>query len=261
MQILLDNGVTMIYTKVVPWYILWYNIKGAVNNPHRLTVYTIGRLVMATKRFDNLEPERRDAILAIARREFIAHGYEKASLNTIIADAGISKGSLYYYFEDKADLFMTVFADMYHGLTREVQDGGLGEFTDDFWGDVTAYSATAIRMVFGNPDMVQMAREFVHMLSSPMLPQSFKPWYDEMRSQIRVVIRRGQELGEVRNDLPEDLLILLAYSTGQELDCWVFDTYTDPDDDTIYGLVAIYIDLWKRMLGSEKALRERRQVS
>ena len=216
---------------------------------------------MATKRFENLDPERRNAILAIAREEFITHGYENASLNTIIAEAGISKGSLYYYFEDKADLFMTVFADMYERLDRDVQNGGFTEFTPDFWSDVTAYSATAIRMVFGDPRMVKIAREFIHMLSSPVMPQSFKPWYEGLYSQIRIVIRRGQELGEVRDDLPVDLLVLLAYSIGQELDCWVIDKYTEPDDTVIDGLVAIYIDLWKRTLGSEKALRERRQVT
>ncbi len=63
---------------------------------------------MPTKRFDKLEPERRTRLLATAREEFIRNGYEGASLNTIVKEAEISKGSLYYYFEDKADLYLTV---------------------------------------------------------------------------------------------------------------------------------------------------------
>jgi AcrR family transcriptional regulator len=31
-----------------------------------------------------------------------------ASLNRILEQAGISKGSAYYYFDDKADVFLTV---------------------------------------------------------------------------------------------------------------------------------------------------------
>ena len=35
-----------------------------------------------------------------------AHGFENASLNRIIKKAGISKGAMYYYFDDKMDLYI-----------------------------------------------------------------------------------------------------------------------------------------------------------
>ena len=41
----------------------------------------------------------------VAAREFGEHGFEGASLNHILAEAGVSKGAAYYYFEGKADLF------------------------------------------------------------------------------------------------------------------------------------------------------------
>ena len=40
--------------------------------------------------------------------EFAAHGFHDASLNRIIEAAGISKGSMYYYFDGKEDLFAHV---------------------------------------------------------------------------------------------------------------------------------------------------------
>ena len=61
---------------------------------------------MPTKRFENIDPERKKKILDAARLEFIRNGYDGASLNTIIREAGISKGSLYYYFEDKIDIYI-----------------------------------------------------------------------------------------------------------------------------------------------------------
>ena len=62
-------------------------------------------------RFETLEPARRSAILDAAAEEFAARGFEAASYNRIIERAGTSKGAMYYYFEDKADLFTTVVAE------------------------------------------------------------------------------------------------------------------------------------------------------
>jgi AcrR family transcriptional regulator len=42
--------------------------------------------------------------LAAAEAEFGAHGFSRGSLNVIARDAGVSKGSLFQYFADKADL-------------------------------------------------------------------------------------------------------------------------------------------------------------
>ena len=63
---------------------------------------------MARPRFQNLSAERRSELLEFAANEFAARGYDGASLNRIIQETGLSKGSFYYYFDDKADLFSTV---------------------------------------------------------------------------------------------------------------------------------------------------------
>jgi AcrR family transcriptional regulator len=51
---------------------------------------------------------RREAILAIAREVFTQEGYASASMSTIAAKVGGSKGTLYNYFRSKADLFVAV---------------------------------------------------------------------------------------------------------------------------------------------------------
>jgi AcrR family transcriptional regulator len=51
-----------------------------------------------------LPEARRQAILTAAEAEFGARGFSRGSLNVIARDAGVSKGSLFQYFADKADL-------------------------------------------------------------------------------------------------------------------------------------------------------------
>jgi len=52
-----------------------------------------------------LSEDRRQAVLNAAEAEFAKRGFSAGSLNTIVREAGISKGSLFQYFQDKADLY------------------------------------------------------------------------------------------------------------------------------------------------------------
>lgn len=47
-------------------------------------------------KFINLEAEKRERIINAALKEFAQKGYDKASTNEIIKEAGISKGSLFF---------------------------------------------------------------------------------------------------------------------------------------------------------------------
>jgi AcrR family transcriptional regulator len=61
---------------------------------------------MPTQTFWNLPEEKRQALLDIAIEEFADNEYAHASISRIVARAGIAKGSIYQYFEDKQDLFL-----------------------------------------------------------------------------------------------------------------------------------------------------------
>lgn len=55
--------------------------------------------------FFHLPEEKRERLMAAARAEFTRVPYEEASINQIIREAGIPRGSFYMYFTDKEDLF------------------------------------------------------------------------------------------------------------------------------------------------------------
>jgi AcrR family transcriptional regulator len=48
--------------------------------------------------------ERRQAILDAAKRVFVTKGYDQATISDIAAEANVAAGSIYRYFENKADL-------------------------------------------------------------------------------------------------------------------------------------------------------------
>jgi len=60
-------------------------------------------------KFLNLKQEKQEKILDATIREFADKGFDKASTNEIVKEAGISKGILFHYFKNKKNLFLFVF--------------------------------------------------------------------------------------------------------------------------------------------------------
>jgi len=60
-------------------------------------------------RFESLPEEKKNRILSAAIEEFAVNGYDKASTNSIVKKAEISKGILFHYFGSKKNLFLYIF--------------------------------------------------------------------------------------------------------------------------------------------------------
>jgi len=60
---------------------------------------------MPKQTFLNLPEEKRNVIVNAAIEEFAKYGFEGSSINRIVANSKISKGSFYQYFNDKMDVF------------------------------------------------------------------------------------------------------------------------------------------------------------
>ena len=72
---------------------------------------------MAVKLLE-LGPQRRDAILNSALKEFSVQGYDNASTNIIAKNAGISKALMFHYVSNKRELFFVVY-DYFSELIRK----------------------------------------------------------------------------------------------------------------------------------------------
>ena len=66
---------------------------------------------MPTERFYRLPEAKKQVIRQAAIKEFARVPFLKASINQIIQNADISRGSFYTYFEDKQDVVRYIFED------------------------------------------------------------------------------------------------------------------------------------------------------
>ena len=71
----------------------------------------------------------RARLLLSAREEFLAHGFERASLRRICGKAGVTTGAVYFFFQGKEDLFVHLVKDTAERLA-ELETPDIGPSCD-----------------------------------------------------------------------------------------------------------------------------------
>ena len=94
---------------------------------------------MPKETFYRLPDEKRERIMAAAEREFLENSFKAASINRIIKEAAIPRGSFYQYFEDKKDIFLYIVS-----THKNEAFGFVESFIKDSDGDVFSFMRKAI---------------------------------------------------------------------------------------------------------------------
>jgi AcrR family transcriptional regulator len=94
---------------------------------------------MPKETFYRLPDEKRERIMAAAECEFLENSFEAASINRIIKEAAIPRGSFYQYFEDKKDIFLYIV-----NTHKNEAFGFVESFIKDSDGDVFSFMRKAI---------------------------------------------------------------------------------------------------------------------
>lgn len=76
---------------------------------------------MPTMTFFRLPKEKQFKLMIAAKHEFSKETYANASINQIIKEAGISRGSFYMYFEDKEDLYHYLLQHYLESLADQIK--------------------------------------------------------------------------------------------------------------------------------------------
>jgi len=145
----------------------------------------------------------RDKLLRAAFEEIHRRGFQAASVDTILARAGVTKGALYHHFPDKASLGYAVVDEVLNGLVLGRWLGPLGPSTGD---PLTALQrnlgekagVTAGQVALGCP-LNNLAQEMspVDQRFRRRVNATFDTWTDGFAQ----ALERGQAEGTVRRDV------------------------------------------------------------
>lgn len=138
-------------------------------------------------------PERRAQILDAAMRCFGARGYHLATMDDLARAAGLSKGSVYWYFRSKEDLLLALFDTFSQEVLasfQELERSGLPVIE----GLAGVGTATIERLGAALP----MTRAWLEFFAHPEARQRMARDYDEVRRRVARLLSRAVETGELR---------------------------------------------------------------
>ncbi len=205
---------------------------------------------MPRPRFLKLDAEKQRAILDAARTEFSECGYEAASQNRVIEAAGISKGALYYYFDDKNDLYITVLLREFEGL-RAILEIGTVTSADEFWAEIHKLFARCDDIIYRSAESLALARSVARSFGRHEVPPGLQDLMDETRQVAERFVHMGQPVGAVRTDLPVGLLVSIVIGMGQGMDLWFADHLETLQADQLLELNAKLVALFRRVMAPE----------
>lgn len=136
--------------------------------------------------------ERREQILAGARRCFAEHGYEGATVARLEEAIGVSRGAIFNYFPSKEDLFLELAWRDNERLVRLWLERG--------------WEATLRSVVEEDPDWLGVYLEMTRKIrTDPEFARRHEARTEEELAPLLVEHVRGeQERGELRDDFPPE---------------------------------------------------------
>ena len=200
---------------------------------------------MPTPRIENLDTERIAHIMTIALKEFAEHNYHKSSFNRIIKNCGISKGTMYYYFENKQDLFMTLL----NATTKEFQ-GLVGTETPaigepgQYWLEVNRLLKGLLTILYSKPTLGRFIQNFLT-TESRKTPNPTSGVVEAIDEWLEDFILTGQLVGAVRRDLPIDLLAHMSWGIWETCSLWLQTAMEETDADQASEIM---LDFFQRTL-------------
>ncbi len=163
-------------------------------------------------------PDRRGQIIAAAENVFEAKGFAAATMEAVAEQAGVSKGSLYNYFQSKHDLFGQVFSHAVTGAEADTEqiirlDLSAAEKLQrllDYWFERMGAFKRMGRLVL--EFWVTASREG----REGELASSFRAMYSRWRELVGSILSQGVEAGEFRQDFdtPVAASLIMAIMDG-----------------------------------------------
>ena len=213
---------------------------------------------MALPRFDKLEPERRDALLQSALEEFVERGYEQASMNQIIARAGVSKGAMYYYFEGKEDLFATLIERQVLEHWQAIGPLPVEQLTaHTFWDELRQFMLRFMEFFFSDNLHLRLWRVCQQACQDPHLARVMHKRMGQKQDFLRGLVTRGQEVGAVRRDMEVELLVQLCDAVAITHEAWIASQdHAPPTQEQLIWRVQLRHDLIQRLLTPAEPLSD-----
>lgn len=189
--------------------------------------------------------ETRDRIIASAARVFARKGFQKASLDEVAADAGLTKGAIYWHFRNKNDLLFAMLdcrlqqdsAPLMGDLQALIRDGG------DPLAALTRMFQSGMQRCTDDPEWGHLYLECLNLSRNDEVKEKLSAFYDRIWAMCGAFTQELQKHGLAHDGIdPQDAAVFWAALFDGLVLAWLIK---GEDVDFERLLPAIFRMLWQ----------------
>jgi AcrR family transcriptional regulator len=189
--------------------------------------------------FNRLDDDKKERVMRAAIEEFQACGFENAKIEVIALNAGVAKGSIYQYFDDKKELFLySVTWAIEHFMKMIDRQTPLKDM------DVYEYFLSGSRERFDiirkEPLLISFTMDFTHGKYGKLteeISRELKLVGDEYELRL---IANGKKRGTIRDDMDDKLLLLFFQGVTEKFTMRVMEMAKnfeyEPTEEQLLGM-------------------------
>jgi TetR/AcrR family transcriptional regulator len=185
--------------------------------------------------FEKLSEEKKKLIIDACLDEFARNGYDKASTNNIVREAGISKGILFHYFGNKKNLYLYILdycTDYYIDYLR----GNIKEISIDFFERILHLTELRLDISAMYPQAYQIfANAYLDIPAD--LRDEIDLKYHKLLELNNTLVLKNVDMTKFKEDIDTEKAIELIFMTFN-------------------GLIDKYVQLYKHFDDKGKGIRE-----
>ena len=170
----------------------------------------------------DVSEERRSQILEAARKIFSKHGFHKARMSDIAEASGLSKGSLYWYFENKNAIIIHLVERIFEPGLRDLRK--LVQQDRPALERIQLYIERVIQDMERMLEWMPLAYDFISLaFRQKAVQQTITKYYrDNMRILIPL-IEQGIKRGEIKPISAEEAAIAIGAIIEGTAVLWMYD--------------------------------------
>lgn len=184
----------------------------------------------------------RKNILDAARRVFSSSGYVGMRMTDVAAEAGLSLGALYRYFEQKDDLFLSVVEDIHEELYAVSRAGYTGSFKKEPYETLYKSNLGYMQHYYENREVM---RAFIE---ATMVDARYRDMWWYMRERhikpVVVALLRDHGISEIRGVSAKKVVEALASTTEQSAFVWFSQAQLGSDTTDVETAAKAIANIW-----------------
>jgi AcrR family transcriptional regulator len=147
---------------------------------------------------EQLRGQRRVQLLDAAQRVFSRKGFHAANVADVAAEAGVSQGTVYHYFDSKEALLLAVFTE-WETVNLQEEIGQALQAEPTAAGKLGLLAKVSTERIASSRSLLEASVEFwSHIPRNARIRKGFKRMFERMARDVAMVIQQGIDAGEFR---------------------------------------------------------------